>query len=72
MAQPIFNSNKVARDLCEKFGLQQCVILGFSDAKGYEIVAAGANEQDAQIATEVAVGLKEGLTQTGTPIKLVV
>jgi len=67
-----FNSNKVARDLCAQFGLQQCVVLGFSDDRGYEIVAAGANPQDAEIATEVAVGLKDGLTATKTPIKLIV
>lgn len=72
MAAPTFNSNKVARDLCEKFGLQQCVVLGFSDERGYEVIAAGDNEQDAQTATEVAIGLKEGLTPTGLPVKLVV
>lgn len=72
MSQLVFISNKVARDLCEVHGLQQCVILAFSDARGYEIMAAGANEADAQIATEVAVGLKEGLSQTGTPTRLIV
>lgn len=72
MAAPTFNSNKVARDLCAQYGLEQCVVLAFSDARGYEIVAAGANETDAQIATEVAAGLKEGLDQTGKPVKLVV
>lgn len=58
--------------MCEQFGLEQCVILGFSDARGYEVVAAGANAEDAQIATEVAIGLKEGLDLTGKPVKLVV
>lgn len=72
MPQNVFTSNKVARDLCEQFGLQQCVILGFSDARGYEVLAAGTNEQDAQIATEVAVGLKDGLTLTGLPVRLAV
>lgn len=72
MSQHVFQSNKVARDLCEQFGLQQCVILAFSDERGYEILAAGTNEEDAQIATEVAIGLKEGLTQAGPPIRLVV
>ena len=72
MSQSVFNSNKVARGICEQFGLQQCVILGFSDARGYEIVAAGVNEEDAQIATEVALSLKGGLTPTGLPVKLVV
>lgn len=72
MSQHVFQSNKVARDLCEQFGLEQCVVLGFSDARGYEIVAAGANPEDAQIATEVALGLKEGLDLTGKPVKLVV
>lgn len=64
-------SNRVARELLEKFGLQQCVILGFSDARGYEIVAAGANALDAQTAVEVAKGLSEGLTQTGLPVRVV-
>lgn len=72
MSENVFNSNRVARELCEKFGLQQCVVLGFSDARGFEIVAAGANETDAQIATEVAIGLKEGLGASGAPVKLVV
>lgn len=72
MSQNVFQSNKVARDLCAQFGLQQCVVLAFSDARGYEIVAAGDNPEDAQIATEVAIGLKEGLVPTGKPVKLVV
>lgn len=71
MAAP-FNSNKVARDLCAQYGLEQCVVLAFSDARGYEVIAAGANPEDAQIATEVAVGLKEGLDQTGKPVRLIV
>ena len=50
MSQHAFQSNKIARDLCEQFGLEQCVVLGFSDARGYEVIAAGANETDAQIA----------------------
>ena len=72
MSQHAFQSNKIARDLCEQFGLEQCVVLGFSDARGYEVIAAGANETDAQIATEVAIALKEGLDRTGEPVKLVV
>jgi len=72
MSQNVFQSNKVARDLCSQFGLQQCVVLGFSDTRGYEIVAAGDNEEDAKTATEVAIGLKEGLTPAGLPVRLVV
>ena len=67
----VFTSNRAARELLEKYGLQQCVILAFSDARGYEIVAAGANEADAQTAVEVAKGLSEGLTPTGLPVKIV-
>jgi len=72
MSQNTFQSNKVARDLCENFGLQQCVILGFSDDRGYEVLAAGTNEEDAEIATSVAIGLKDGLTPTGKAVRLVV
>lgn len=72
MAQNVFTSNKVARDLCAHYGLEQCVILGFSDARGVEIVAAGANEEDAQIATEVAVELRGVFLLLGKNSKLVV
>lgn len=72
MSQHVFQSNKVARDLCAQFGLQQCVVLGFSDARGYEIVAAGDNEEDARLSTEVALGLKDALTVTNIQVRLVV
>jgi len=72
VSQHVFQSNKVARDLCAQFGLQQCVVLGFSDARGYEIVAAGDNEEDARLSTEVALGLKDALTVTNIQVRLVV
>lgn len=63
---------KDARDLCSKLGLQQCVILAFSEERGYEIAAAGDNEPDAQTATEVALALKDSLAATGLPVRLAV
>lgn len=66
-----FASNKVAREILENFDLNQVVVLTFSEAKGYEILSAGANQEDAQIAAEVAKGLSEGLTPVGLPVKLV-
>lgn len=53
-----FDSNKVARELCDSHGLSQCVIIGFSPDREYEIVAAGVDDENAAIAAKVANALK--------------
>jgi hypothetical protein len=69
---PHFTSNKLARDILAKYDLQQVVVMLYSDLHGVEIMAAGANAEDAQTATEVAKGLKDGLTARGSPARLLV
>ena len=66
------NSNKAAIDLCQDGGFQQCVILGFSETKGYFLSAAGDSPENAEIATSVALKIKEGLTTTKLPVKLAI
>lgn len=67
-------SNAVAKELCYRFGLQQCIVMGFSDANQYEIVGAGSNDEDSKLVTDTAVAIGEAINANitnGEAIKIV-